>query len=172
MPPMNGPRRVRTSVRHWMGGVCRAAAAVGGGTPGHPQRPRGADAAAHIQTPVPVVARIEWAMDGVEQLETEALGWAGRNVYVRVTDTRTRGRRSVLAPNGRLLHTPAPPLPHDTMAARTCDGCGPFPRRLWIQPPRLYTVVKYHVEERGRPLPDRPNNLRPVAKQAGTRVGT
>ena len=83
-------RPLRTSVRHWVGGVCRATAAVGGGAPGHPQRPRGADAAAHIQTPVPVVARIEWAEDGVEQFETEALGWTDRRVYLRLPDSRWR----------------------------------------------------------------------------------
>jgi hypothetical protein len=37
---------------------------------------------------VPVVARIVWEQDGEEQLETEALGWTGRDVYVRMTDTR------------------------------------------------------------------------------------
>jgi hypothetical protein len=33
--------------------------------------------------PVPIVARIVWADDGEEQLETVALGWTGRDVYVR-----------------------------------------------------------------------------------------
>ena len=42
-----------------------------------------------FKTPVPVVARIEWAEDGVEELETEALGWTGR-VYVRLPDSRWR----------------------------------------------------------------------------------
>jgi hypothetical protein len=41
-----------------------------------------------FKTPVPVVARIEWAEDGVEQLETEALGWTDRRVYVRLPDSR------------------------------------------------------------------------------------
>ena len=41
-------------------------------------------------TPVPVVVRIEWAEDGVEELETEALGWADRRVYVRLPDSRWR----------------------------------------------------------------------------------
>jgi hypothetical protein len=40
--------------------------------------------------PVPVVARIVWEHDGEEQLETEALGWTGRNVYVRLPDRRYR----------------------------------------------------------------------------------
>ena len=40
--------------------------------------------------PVPVVARIEWAEDGVEQFEIEALGWTDRRVYVRLPDPRYR----------------------------------------------------------------------------------
>jgi hypothetical protein len=40
--------------------------------------------------PVPIVARIVWEQDGEEQFETVALGWTGRNVYVRVTDPRYR----------------------------------------------------------------------------------
>jgi hypothetical protein len=38
--------------------------------------------------PVPITARIEWAEDGVEQLETEALGWTDRRAYVRLPDSR------------------------------------------------------------------------------------
>ena len=41
-----------------------------------------------FKTPLPAVARIEWAEDGVEQLETEALGWTGRRAYVRLPDSR------------------------------------------------------------------------------------
>jgi hypothetical protein len=37
---------------------------------------------------VPIVARIVWADDGEGHLDTVALGWTGRNVYVRVSDTR------------------------------------------------------------------------------------
>jgi hypothetical protein len=36
--------------------------------------------------------RIVWADDGEQYLETVALGWTGRNVYVRMTDTRYRLR--------------------------------------------------------------------------------
>jgi hypothetical protein len=43
-----------------------------------------------FKTPVPVVARIEWAYDRVERLETEALGWTDRCVYVRLPDSRWR----------------------------------------------------------------------------------
>jgi hypothetical protein len=43
-----------------------------------------------FRQPVPVVARIEWAEDGVEQLETVALGWSGQNVYLRLPDPRYR----------------------------------------------------------------------------------
>jgi hypothetical protein len=39
---------------------------------------------------VPIVARIVWERDGEEQLETEALGWSGQNVYVRPLDPRYR----------------------------------------------------------------------------------
>jgi hypothetical protein len=41
---------------------------------------------------VPITARIEWEHDGEEHIDTVALGWTGRNVYVRVTDTRYRLR--------------------------------------------------------------------------------
>jgi hypothetical protein len=42
--------------------------------------------------PVPIVARIVWEDDREEYLNTVALGWTGRNVYVRMTDTRYRLR--------------------------------------------------------------------------------
>jgi hypothetical protein len=41
---------------------------------------------------VPIVARIVWEDDGEDRLETVALGWTRRNVYVRMTDTRDRLR--------------------------------------------------------------------------------
>jgi hypothetical protein len=45
--------------------------------------------AEHIfHQPVPIVARILWEQDGEEHLDTEALGWTGRDVYVRMSDTR------------------------------------------------------------------------------------
>jgi hypothetical protein len=40
--------------------------------------------------PVPITARICWEQDGEEQVETEALGWSGRDVYVRMPDRRYR----------------------------------------------------------------------------------
>ena len=40
--------------------------------------------------PVPIVARIVWEDDGEEYIETDAAGWSGQNVYVRVPDTRWR----------------------------------------------------------------------------------
>jgi hypothetical protein len=43
-----------------------------------------------FRQPVPITARIVWADDGEEQVETVALGWTGRNVYVRITDPRYR----------------------------------------------------------------------------------
>jgi hypothetical protein len=38
--------------------------------------------------PVPIVARIVWEDDGEEYLETEAAGWSGQLIYVRVPDLR------------------------------------------------------------------------------------
>jgi hypothetical protein len=37
---------------------------------------------------VPIVARVVWAQDGEEHIETVALGWTGRHVYVCLTDRR------------------------------------------------------------------------------------
>ena len=37
---------------------------------------------------VPIVARIVWAQDGEEHVDTVALGWTGSNVYVRLPDPR------------------------------------------------------------------------------------
>ena len=41
---------------------------------------------------MPIAARIVWADDGEEHIDTVALGWTGRDVYVRKTDTRYRLR--------------------------------------------------------------------------------
>jgi hypothetical protein len=41
--------------------------------------------------PVPVTARVVWADDGEEHIDTVALGWTGRDVYVRMSDTRGTG---------------------------------------------------------------------------------
>jgi hypothetical protein len=38
--------------------------------------------------PVPIVARNVWADDGDEYPNTVALGWTGRNAYVRMPDRR------------------------------------------------------------------------------------
>jgi hypothetical protein len=38
--------------------------------------------------PVPIVGRIVWADDGEEQVETVALGWTGREAYVRMSHRR------------------------------------------------------------------------------------
>jgi hypothetical protein len=43
-----------------------------------------------FKTPVPVVAHVVREQDGKEQFQTVALGWTGRNVYVRITDPRYR----------------------------------------------------------------------------------
>jgi hypothetical protein len=42
--------------------------------------------------PVPITARIVWADDGEEHVETVALGWTGREVYLRMSDPRYRLR--------------------------------------------------------------------------------
>jgi hypothetical protein len=42
--------------------------------------------------PVPITARIVWEHDGEEHIETEALGWTGRDVYV--ADAPTCGTAS------------------------------------------------------------------------------
>jgi hypothetical protein len=40
--------------------------------------------------PVPITARIVWENDGEEHLDTVALGWTGRHVYVRMDGPRYR----------------------------------------------------------------------------------
>jgi hypothetical protein len=39
---------------------------------------------------VPIVATIRWAVDGEEHIDTEAIGWTGQAVYVRLADPRCR----------------------------------------------------------------------------------
>ncbi|MBD0293512.1 MAG: hypothetical protein ICV70_08065 [Jiangellaceae bacterium] len=41
-----------------------------------------------LHPPVPVVARILWDRDGEERIDTVALGWSGREVYVQMLDRR------------------------------------------------------------------------------------
>jgi hypothetical protein len=43
-----------------------------------------------LSPPVPIVATIRWAVDGEEHIDTEAVGWTGQAVYVRVADPRCR----------------------------------------------------------------------------------
>jgi hypothetical protein len=43
-----------------------------------------------FRQPVPIKARIVWAEDGEEYIETVAAGWTGRDVYVRLPDRRYR----------------------------------------------------------------------------------
>jgi hypothetical protein len=42
----------------------------------------------HLPPTVPITARILWADDGEEYIDTVALGWTGQDVYVRMTDRR------------------------------------------------------------------------------------
>ncbi len=37
---------------------------------------------------MPIVTRILWEHDGEEHIDIVAFGWTGRNVYVRMPDTR------------------------------------------------------------------------------------
>jgi hypothetical protein len=53
--------------------------AAGAGEPEH-----------RLDPPVPIVARIVWENDGEEYIDTQAAGWSGQNVYVRLPDTRWR----------------------------------------------------------------------------------
>ena len=55
---------------------------------GHLQRHRRPEPAYNFHEPVPIVARIVWADDGEEYIETVAAGWTGRDVYVRLPDWR------------------------------------------------------------------------------------
>ena len=41
-----------------------------------------------LSPPVPIVARVVWETDGEEHVDTEALGWTGQAVYVRLADPR------------------------------------------------------------------------------------
>jgi hypothetical protein len=43
-----------------------------------------------LSPPVPVVATVVWAVDGEEHIDTEAVGWTGQAVYVRLVDPRCR----------------------------------------------------------------------------------
>jgi hypothetical protein len=43
-----------------------------------------------LKPPVPVTVRVVWVEDGEERIDTVALGWSGRNVYVRIADARCR----------------------------------------------------------------------------------
>jgi hypothetical protein len=43
-----------------------------------------------LDPPVPVAARIVWEDDGEEYIDTEAAGWRGQLIYVRVPDRRYR----------------------------------------------------------------------------------
>jgi hypothetical protein len=45
-----------------------------------------------LDPPLRITARIVWAQDGEEHIETLALGWTGREVYVRMQDRRYQFR--------------------------------------------------------------------------------
>jgi hypothetical protein len=55
-----------------------------------PQLDRCREPEHRLDPPVPVTARIVWEDDGEEYIETEAAGWSGQLVYVRVPDRRCR----------------------------------------------------------------------------------
>jgi hypothetical protein len=92
-PGSSGP--ARTSVRHWMGGGVAGRAAAqqtNAWSPGQAiLTSTGARQPEHtFKEPVPITARIVWADDGEEFIETVAAGWSGQNVYVRLPDRRYR----------------------------------------------------------------------------------
>ena len=39
---------------------------------------------------MPIVASVVWEVDGEERVDTEALGWTGQAIYVRLADPRCR----------------------------------------------------------------------------------
>jgi hypothetical protein len=43
-----------------------------------------------LPPPIRVVATVVWAVDGEEHIDTEAVGWTGQAVYVRLADPRCR----------------------------------------------------------------------------------
>lgn len=43
-----------------------------------------------LTTPIPVRVRLIWAKDGVEFIDTLAVGWAGQLVHVQLRDVRSR----------------------------------------------------------------------------------
>ena len=43
-----------------------------------------------LSPPVSIVARVVWAVDGEEHIDTVALGWSDQAVYVRLADPRCR----------------------------------------------------------------------------------
>jgi hypothetical protein len=54
-----------------------------------------------FKTPVPVVARIVWEYDGVEHIETEALGWTGQTRLHSPTGSALSVHGCVAASRGR-----------------------------------------------------------------------
>jgi hypothetical protein len=46
--------------------------------------------AENVAEPIPVIAWVVWEDDGEEFIETEAAGWSGKLVYIRVPDARYR----------------------------------------------------------------------------------
>jgi hypothetical protein len=56
--------------------------------PGDPESTGAREPEHTFRNPVPIVARIVWADDGAEHVDTVALGWTGREVYVRLPDRR------------------------------------------------------------------------------------
>jgi len=50
--------------------------------------------------PVPIIARLVWDHGGEEWVDTVALGWTGRDVYVRMTDRRYQPRARLARPGG------------------------------------------------------------------------
>jgi hypothetical protein len=70
---------------------------------------------------VPIVARFVWADDG-EHVDTVALGWTGRDVYVRMSDGRYRVRAVWLDAADVTRRSHAPSCRANTRAAYSTDN--------------------------------------------------
>jgi hypothetical protein len=90
--------------------------------------------------PVPIVARVIWEDDGEEHLETVALGWAGRDVYVRMT-------RGIAC--GRCGSTPPTSLGNDGHRRVPDNVSLRHPRRACLKDKSLHVRRASCLEESG-----------------------
>jgi hypothetical protein len=97
--PNHHEARLSVPLRTLIGWATGRASKTGSRSAGHRGRrslttPEPREPEHNFNQPVPIVARVVWADDGEEYLnsDTVALGWTGRHMYVRMTDTRFRLR--------------------------------------------------------------------------------